>query len=53
MATWNKQVALESAHKIREYRPSLLAVGHGPMLKQPEVAIDRAIAEAEKNLKSI
>jgi glyoxylase-like metal-dependent hydrolase (beta-lactamase superfamily II) len=53
MATWNKQVALESAHKIREYRPSLLAVGHGRVLKQPEFAIDRAIAEAEKNLKSI
>jgi glyoxylase-like metal-dependent hydrolase (beta-lactamase superfamily II) len=51
MATWNKEMALESAYKIREYRPSLLAVGHGHMLDQPRAAIDRAIAKAEQNLK--
>lgn len=49
-ATWNKRTALESARKLREYRPSLLAVGHGPMLKQPGACIDRAIAEAERKL---
>lgn len=53
MATWNKEVALKSAYKIREYRPSLLGAGHGNMLEQPGTAIDRAIANAERNFKSI
>lgn len=48
--TWNKQVSLESARKLREYIPSLLAVGHGKMLTQPGAAIDWAIAEAERKL---
>lgn len=51
MATWHKQTALESARKLRDYRPSLLAAGHGRMISQPLEAIDRAIAEAERNLK--
>jgi glyoxylase-like metal-dependent hydrolase (beta-lactamase superfamily II) len=51
MATWNKEIALRSAYKIREHRPSLLAVGHGNMLEQPGTAIDRAIAKAERNFK--
>lgn len=50
MATWNRRVALESAGKLREYRPERLAVGHGDMLERPAAAIDRAIAEAERNL---
>ncbi len=50
MATWSKELALESARKLREHRPSLLAVGHGSMLVGPEAAINRAIAAAERNL---
>ncbi|MEF3305049.1 MBL fold metallo-hydrolase [Paenibacillus sp. GYB003] len=50
MATWSKEAALASARKLKELRPSLLAVGHGRMLPQPPAAIDRAIAEAEKNI---
>lgn len=50
-ATWNKQAALESVLKLRDYRPSLLAVGHGRMLREPEAAMDRVIAEARRNLK--
>ncbi|MDO3676424.1 MBL fold metallo-hydrolase [Paenibacillus ehimensis] len=50
MATWSKELALESARKLREHRPSLLAVGHGSMLGEPGKAIDRAIADAERNL---
>ncbi|GLI10701.1 MBL fold metallo-hydrolase [Paenibacillus tyrfis] len=50
MATWSKELALESARKLREHRPSLLAVGHGSMLSRPEEAIGRAIAGAERNL---
>ncbi|RUT28746.1 MBL fold metallo-hydrolase [Paenibacillus zeisoli] len=49
-ATWNQQVALESAVKLRMHCPSLLAVGHGEMLKQPCAEMDRAIAEAMSNL---
>lgn len=51
MATWHKQTALESARKLREARPELLAAGHGRMINKPLPAIDRAIAEAERNLK--
>lgn len=52
MATWNKELALESAIKIKQYNPSLLATGHGKMIEQPETAIGYAISEAEKNLKN-
>lgn len=50
LATWNQRLSLESARKLRKLDPSLLAVGHGDMLIQPGAAIDRAIAEAERNL---
>lgn len=46
LATWNKEVALESAKKLLLLRPSLLAVGHGRMLPQPMTAMQRAIEEA-------
>ncbi|ALS77948.1 hypothetical protein AUO94_04495 [Planococcus kocurii] len=49
-ATWDKQVALESAHKIRQLTPQLLAVGHGQMIEKPLEAINLAILESEKNL---
>jgi glyoxylase-like metal-dependent hydrolase (beta-lactamase superfamily II) len=52
MATWNKKIALESARKLKQYSPSLLAVGHGQMLKKPMDAINQAIAEAEKTLEN-
>lgn len=48
MATWNKDVALDSVRKLRQLKPSLLAIGHGRMLSDPAQAIDRAIAEAER-----
>lgn len=49
-ATWNKRIALESARKIRDLNPQLLAVGHGGMVEKPMEAIDYAIFESEKNL---
>ncbi|MDQ0428890.1 glyoxylase-like metal-dependent hydrolase (beta-lactamase superfamily II) [Planomicrobium stackebrandtii] len=49
-ATWNKQEALKSAHKIRRLNPQLLAVGHGEMINKPMDSIDLAIFESEKNL---
>ncbi|MET3690200.1 glyoxylase-like metal-dependent hydrolase (beta-lactamase superfamily II) [Priestia megaterium] len=53
MATWNKETALQSANKLLDYKPSLLAVGHGKMIKQPQKAINNAIAKARLNLKHI
>ena len=47
LATWEKSTALESAKKLVDYKPSILAVGHGKMLKQPQELLDLAIAEAE------
>ncbi|MFF2177752.1 MBL fold metallo-hydrolase [Lysinibacillus sp. NPDC058147] len=51
LATWDKSTALNSAKKLRDLNPSLLAVGHGKMLKQPQELLDIAIAEAEKNFR--
>jgi len=51
LATWDKSTALKSAKKLRDLNPSLLAVGHGKMLKQPQELLDIAIAEAEKNFR--
>ncbi|WP_404452102.1 MBL fold metallo-hydrolase [Virgibacillus necropolis] len=47
LATWNKQVSLSSARKLRELSPSLLAVGHGDALDQPLLEMDRAIKLAQ------
>lgn len=49
-ATWNKRIALESAKKVHQLNPQLLAVGHGGMIDKPLDAIDWAIYESEKNL---
>ncbi len=48
LATWDKETALKSAKKLSEVNPSLLAVGHGKMVKQPQELLNMAIAEAEK-----
>lgn len=47
--TWNKQCSLVSAHKLLQYRPSYLSVGHGDMVKDPFSEMSQAIAEAERN----
>ena len=46
MATWDKAKDLESARALRELDPSLLAVGHGPALREPGQAMDRALDRA-------
>lgn len=48
--TWSKEVAVESAKKIVELEPSLLAVGHGKVIINPKNNIQYAIQEAEKKL---
>ncbi|WP_324727738.1 MBL fold metallo-hydrolase [Lysinibacillus fusiformis] len=50
LATWDKSTALESAKKLSKLKPSLLAVGHGKMLMQPQKLLEIAIEEAEKSL---
>jgi glyoxylase-like metal-dependent hydrolase (beta-lactamase superfamily II) len=50
MATWDKRLDLESARALRALEPPLLAVGHGPALRDPAAAMDRAIAEAQRAL---
>jgi glyoxylase-like metal-dependent hydrolase (beta-lactamase superfamily II) len=49
-ATWHKGLALESARKLLAFQPSLLAVGHGRMLSNPQEAMEHAIRVMEKNL---
>jgi glyoxylase-like metal-dependent hydrolase (beta-lactamase superfamily II) len=48
MATWDKGKDLEAARTLRELEPSLLAVGHGPALRDPHEAMDVAIAQAAR-----
>lgn len=52
LATWNKEAALASASKLAAYRPSLLAVGHGRMLRNPGPALQRAIELADRKIAS-
>lgn len=47
-ATWNKELALSSAKNIIQLNPSLLAVGHGRMIKQPKDAMILAVQKAEQ-----
>ncbi len=50
LATWHKGLALESARKLLALHPSVLTVGHGRMLKAPQVAMERAIRVMEQSL---
>jgi glyoxylase-like metal-dependent hydrolase (beta-lactamase superfamily II) len=46
MATFDKAQDLESARALRALDPSLLVVGHGPAVRDPAAAMDKAIAAA-------
>ena len=50
MATWDKELNLESARTLRALEPQLLAVGHGPALRDPGDATTRAIERAHRAL---
>lgn len=45
-ATWDKAKDLESAKALRARNPQLMVVGHGPAVRQPAAAMDKAIARA-------
>jgi glyoxylase-like metal-dependent hydrolase (beta-lactamase superfamily II) len=44
MATWDRAKARESARALRALEPTLLAVGHGAVVRDPLDAIDAALA---------
>lgn len=46
MATWDKSKDLESARALRALDPAVLVVGHGPAIRDPGAAMDRAISRA-------
>jgi glyoxylase-like metal-dependent hydrolase (beta-lactamase superfamily II) len=50
MATWDKPLNLQSARELRALEPRLLAVGHGPALRDPVAAMERAIVRAHRTL---
>jgi glyoxylase-like metal-dependent hydrolase (beta-lactamase superfamily II) len=50
LSTWQKGLSLESARKLLALQPSLLAVGHGRVLSNPQPAMERAIRVMEQSL---
>ncbi len=48
--TTDKKLALESAIRLRDLQPSLLAVGHGKAVADPVPHMDAAIEEARQKL---
>ena len=41
--SWNRELAAESARKLRDLKPARLAVGHGKTIESPLAAMDRAV----------
>lgn len=50
MATWDKELNLESARRVRALEPQVLAPGHGQALRDPGQATLRAIERAHRAL---
>src|SRR5437660_4800252 len=50
LATWHKELASQSARTLLALQPSVLTVGHGRMLEDPQVAMQRAIRVMEQSL---
>lgn len=48
MATWHKPTSLKTAIALREVKPSLLAVGHGDAVRNPDSAMAGAIEVARR-----
>jgi glyoxylase-like metal-dependent hydrolase (beta-lactamase superfamily II) len=45
-ASWNGERVLSSARTVRALEPSVMVLGHGPVVRNPVAAIDRALAIA-------
>jgi hypothetical protein len=41
--SWNRELAAESARKLRNVKPTRLAVGHGKTIESLLAAMDRAV----------
>lgn len=52
LATWSLKRAIESAKLIQSLELSLLATGHGDMIKDPKEKLSKAIQRAEARLKN-
>ncbi len=50
LSGWHKGLSLQSAHKLLALQPSLLAVGHGRVLTNPEAEMEHAIHVMEQSL---
>lgn len=50
LATWDKEKAIQSVENLLRYNPSVLAVGHGNMIVDPNGKMKRAIEQAKKSL---
>jgi glyoxylase-like metal-dependent hydrolase (beta-lactamase superfamily II) len=50
LATWSRELELDSARLLRDLDPTRLAPGHGPVLVGPGQPMQRAITAAEKRL---
>ena len=48
--TWSKETAWKSARKLVNYKPELLAVGHGEIMINPVNAMEQAIKNLERKI---
>ncbi|WP_043932655.1 MBL fold metallo-hydrolase [Bacillus sp. EB01] len=48
--TWSKATALKSAKKLAELKPSILATGHGEMIKNPVERMEEVIRRFENSM---
>lgn len=48
MATWSKALAINSAERILELAPDVIAAGHGNLLHKPTLELRKAIEKAKK-----
>ncbi len=51
LATWDKAKDLESAQRLQALNPSTLVAGHGPAVRSPAQALDRAIERSQAALR--
>jgi glyoxylase-like metal-dependent hydrolase (beta-lactamase superfamily II) len=51
-ATWKGDVVLTSAQTVRALAPSVMVVGHGPVVRDPITRIDKALALAKVAVKA-
>lgn len=50
LATWHRPTAIRSAEALCALKPARLAVGHGSVLENPVLAMERAIVEAKRHI---